>query len=304
MSLGLPDEAIAAHRRMLEGAARIDIFGVREAGEIDGVLHAPLESRNRPCLQPGRRYLVEAVVRNLRVGHHLTQGTADSNELWVDVTAKRRRSGDRAQRRHRARRRSRPLVVLCQRLCADPRTASGSTGATVRTPSWPSTTTRSRRARRRSCTTCCGYRRMSRPDHHRGGTALPQVRYDLPEVRAGRRFRGNDLPVTPWRRIACSWRSAARGRRVRSLVAGTKPAPWERWNDYGIGLLLSGEAQQSTLRQAEHAFAAGRGAGPPGWPAQSGAGVSQGGAGGRRRGRTAARGRVAPRLSDPGRAPG
>ena len=27
-----------------------------------------------------------------------------------------------------------------------------------------------------------------------------------------------------------------------------------RWNDYGIGLLLAGEARQSALRQAEHAF--------------------------------------------------
>src|SRR5690606_20838506 len=44
-------------------------------------------------------------------------------------------------------------------------------------------------------------------------------------------------------------------------VAGvTKPLPeqpkpetpaWERWNDYGIGLLLKGKAE---LRQAEHAF--------------------------------------------------
>jgi hypothetical protein len=32
--------------------------------------------------------LLEVVVRTLSLGHPLTQGTVDSNELWVDVTAK------------------------------------------------------------------------------------------------------------------------------------------------------------------------------------------------------------------------
>ena len=43
-------------------------------------------------LEPGRRYLLETVIRTLKIGHPLTQGTADSNELWMDVTLK---SGDR-----------------------------------------------------------------------------------------------------------------------------------------------------------------------------------------------------------------
>ena len=40
-----------------------------------------------PALQPGTTYLLETVVRTLKVGHPLTQGTSDSNELWLDVTA-------------------------------------------------------------------------------------------------------------------------------------------------------------------------------------------------------------------------
>ena len=39
-----------------------------------------------------------------------------------------------------------------------------------------------------------------------------------------------------------------------AVRGGDRPELWERWNDYGIGLLLAGEARQSTLRQAEHAF--------------------------------------------------
>ena len=43
-------------------------------------------------MKPGNKYLLETVLRTLKVGHHFTQGTADSNEIWLDVTVK---SGDR-----------------------------------------------------------------------------------------------------------------------------------------------------------------------------------------------------------------
>ena len=65
----------------------VDIFGLKEGGTIDGKLHAPLRPE-LPELVPGRRYLVEVVVRTLALGHPFTQGTADSNEVWVDFEAK------------------------------------------------------------------------------------------------------------------------------------------------------------------------------------------------------------------------
>ena len=37
-----------------------------------------------PELKPGQTYLVEVVIRTLGVGHPFTQGTVDSNEVWVD----------------------------------------------------------------------------------------------------------------------------------------------------------------------------------------------------------------------------
>ncbi|MGA1468348.1 MAG: multiheme c-type cytochrome, partial [Phycisphaerales bacterium] len=67
-----------------EGAIRLDLFALRKGGAIDGELVAPLRPEV-PALEPGERYLLEAVVRTLRLGHALTQGTADSNELWLDV---------------------------------------------------------------------------------------------------------------------------------------------------------------------------------------------------------------------------
>src|SRR5207249_5754393 len=69
----------------------IDLFGLKEGGTIDSPLVAPLRPE-LPKLKPGSTYLVEVVLRTLNVGHPFPQGTADSNEIWVDFEA---RSGGR-----------------------------------------------------------------------------------------------------------------------------------------------------------------------------------------------------------------
>ncbi|WP_231956510.1 multiheme c-type cytochrome [Posidoniimonas polymericola] len=84
-------DIVRAHQDFLDGVMRVDIFGVREGGEIDGQLTAPIRPA-APVLVPGNRYLVEAVIRTLKMGHLFTQGTVDSNEIWLDVVVK---SGDR-----------------------------------------------------------------------------------------------------------------------------------------------------------------------------------------------------------------
>ncbi len=78
-------EVIEAHQKFLQEITRVDIFGVKEGGTIDGKLIAPIRP-NVPKLKRGERYLLEAVIRTLKLGHPLTQGTVDSNELWVEVT--------------------------------------------------------------------------------------------------------------------------------------------------------------------------------------------------------------------------
>jgi tetratricopeptide (TPR) repeat protein len=70
----------------LQGTLRVDIFGIKEGGTIDAALAAPLRP-TVPELQPGRKYLVEVVVRTTKLGHPFTQGTVDSNEVWVDAKA-------------------------------------------------------------------------------------------------------------------------------------------------------------------------------------------------------------------------
>jgi tetratricopeptide (TPR) repeat protein len=252
-TLRLPEEAIAAHRRMLEGAARVDLFGMRETGAIDGRLHAPLD-RADLVLVPGRRYLLEAVVRNLRVGHHLTQGTADSNELWLDVSV---RAGDRLIGR------------------------SGGTGPDGAVDPWSFflnayvlTKDGARLDRRNGqdsfvalydhqiapgAATVVHYL-LRIPEDVSGpvtiDAALRYRKFDTTYLRhvQGEAFTHNDLPVITLGsdRVRVPTRRA--GAETPAIETQHGPALWERWNDYGIGLLLSGEARRSTLRQAEHAF--------------------------------------------------
>src|SRR5437763_9005367 len=82
---GQPD-IVKRHQEFLRGALRVDIFGLKAGGMIDSPLTAPLRPRI-PTLKRGQRYLVEVVLRTLKVGHPFTQGTVDSNEVWVDAQA-------------------------------------------------------------------------------------------------------------------------------------------------------------------------------------------------------------------------
>jgi tetratricopeptide (TPR) repeat protein len=87
--MDLPDWVIEEHARFNEGATRVDLFGFRRGGSIDSRLTAPVgnpEDGPTPVLTPGQIYLMEAVIRTLKLGHPLTQGTADSNELWLEAT--------------------------------------------------------------------------------------------------------------------------------------------------------------------------------------------------------------------------
>jgi tetratricopeptide (TPR) repeat protein len=84
--IGDEDDVIRLHQEFLaDNKMRVDLFAVREGGEVDGklqVLADPL-----PELEPGKSYLIETIIRNLGVGHEFTQGTVDSNEVWLHLRA-------------------------------------------------------------------------------------------------------------------------------------------------------------------------------------------------------------------------
>ncbi|HHL30986.1 MAG TPA: hypothetical protein ENJ41_00275, partial [Oceanospirillales bacterium] len=68
---------------LLPGSLSLDIFAIKADGEITGELIAPLND-DHVELQPGRRYLIETVIKTVKLGHEFTQGTADSNQVWLE----------------------------------------------------------------------------------------------------------------------------------------------------------------------------------------------------------------------------
>ena len=77
-------EIVKRHQDFLKSTLRVDIFGIKEGGAIDSPLAAPLRPVV-PALKRGHTYLLEVVLRTLKVGHPFTQGTVDSNEVWADA---------------------------------------------------------------------------------------------------------------------------------------------------------------------------------------------------------------------------
>lgn len=244
---------------------RIDIFGLKPGGRTDGELLAPLRP-TLPPLVPGQTYLVEIVVRTLAVGHHFTQGTVDSNEVWVEVIAADS-SGPFA---------SSGLV--------DRPDANGPVAADAARLAATVVDRHGRRIDRRNVqdifTAAVNHEippgaaevvhyRLTIPDEVTGPITLTaRVRYRKFDSGYTAFMEHNlvadgfgtlpPLPIvdlcedTVTLPIAGELMPAAAVTEQRSPI---KPA-WQRWNDYGIGCLLEGDFQgrRGELKQAEAAF--------------------------------------------------
>ena len=249
---GTDSSANRQREAMLRKAARVDLFGLRMGSETDAPLLAPLRPQ-LPVLSPGRTYLIEAVVRTVGMGHAFTQGTADSNEPWLEMVV---REGDRILARsggltpdgdvdpwayflnsylldrngHRIERRNaQDIFVALYNHQIPPGAAS-----------------------------VVHYRFTVPKDVHGPLTLELKLHYRKFDTRLMRHVRGasftrNDLPIVTLaedRVILPTAPDQAVPDQDRGLPA------WERWNDYGIGLLRAGNrgANRGELRQAEAAF--------------------------------------------------
>ena len=242
-------EAVEAHRRFNEGVMRVDLFGIKQGGRIDGELTAPLRPE-LPVLEPGNQYLVEVVIRTLKMGHVFTQGTSDSNEIWLDFTAK---SGGRVIGRSGGMRPEDRSV--------DPWSHFVNSFVLDRNGD------RINRRNPQDIFTPL-YTNQIPP----GAADVVHYLLDVPEdvtepitLDVRLRYRKFDTEYMQFVRADSSWRNdlpilELASDRVTLPVgqpgASEQPAVefplWQRWNDYGIGLLRkrgSGE-----LRQAEQAF--------------------------------------------------
>jgi tetratricopeptide (TPR) repeat protein len=253
LMVGLPQTGNEARLDRLKGSARVDIFGIRAGGSINGALAAPLRPE-LPSLKPGKRYLLETVVRTLTLGHQLTQGTIDSNELWVDVVV---RDGNRVIGRSGAldptgdvdpwsyfingyildrdgnrieRRNAQDIFVALYNHQIPPGAAS-----------------------------VVHYALEVPTDVVGPLTVEARLQYRKFDTRffahvKGDEFTTNHLPITT---LGADRITLPIGSRHTEITAQTTDIPkWQRWNDYGIGLLLEGNkgSSKGELRQAEAAF--------------------------------------------------
>ena len=253
--LGLPDWTLESHREFNEGVMRVDLFGLREGGRIDGELIAPLRP-DFPTLIPGSTYLLETVIRTLKMGHLFTQGTADSNQVWLDL---RVLSGDRVIGRSGGlgdgnvvdpwshfvnvymldrdgnridRRNAEDIFVPLYNHQIPPGAADSVHYRLEIPPRLSGTITLEARLQYRKFDT----------------TYMRHVIDDPAYV--------NTLPILT---LAEDRLTLAVGEAVDPavLAEASAPAPpldWQRWNDYGIGLLRKGGKTKGELRQAEEAF--------------------------------------------------
>lgn len=247
------NDIVAVHQKFLQNCVRVDLFGIKEGGNIDGALTAPL----RPAtvqLKPGQTYLLEVVLRTLTLGHPFTQGTVDSNEAWVDVNVA---SGNQIIGR------------------------SGGLGAQKAVDPWAHFVNvymldrNGNRIDRRNPQDIFtplynhqippGAARVAHyslkvPEDQRDALTvevkLQYRKFDTTYMRHvfGKDFVTNDLPITT---ISTD--------RVTFPIAGSSVQPqnppvatpdWQRWNDYGIALLIEGDSgsEKGELAQAAHAF--------------------------------------------------
>jgi tetratricopeptide (TPR) repeat protein len=260
--LGMPDWVNEAHRAFNEGVMRVDIFSLREEGQIDGKQLAPLRPEV-PALRPGQSYLLDAVIRTVKMGHLFTQGTVDSNEVWVDVQVT---SGGRVIGR------------------------SGGLGPGNEVDPWSHFANayvidrHGNRIDRRNAQDIF----LPLYNHQIPPGAADVVHYllQVPEdasapvtVEVRLQYRKfdttymkhvfgkdfvNELPIMTLAEDRLTFPLVG-GEAAVSHAPSTIPE-WQRWNDYGIGLILKGGKTKGELAQAEDAFtrveALGRADGP------------------------------------------
>jgi tetratricopeptide (TPR) repeat protein/cytochrome b subunit of formate dehydrogenase len=246
--LNMPAWVNEAQRKFLEGTVRVDIVAIRKGGAIDGELVGPIRP-NLPQLQAGETYLVEVVVRTLKLGHLFTQGTADSNEVWLDVSAMSNgRVMGRSGGMERASGEIDPWSHFVNAYVID----REGNRIDRRNPEDIFTPLYSNQIPPGAADTVHYVLHVPKDvgDTVTFSARLQYRKFDTTYMRQfqGSKFTFNDLPIT-----TIDSDSVVFGVAGTDEATGSRDIPeWQRWNDYGIGLLRKGG--QGQLRQAEEAF--------------------------------------------------
>ncbi len=255
--------AVEAHREYLKDTLRVDLFGLRRGGSIDSELVAPIG--DQASVIAGETYLIETVLRTMKLGHHFTQGTTDSNEIWVELTATQDgqvigKSGHRDEREavdpwshfvntfmldrngDRINRRNAQDIFTPLYSHQIPPGAGQSIHYRMTVPETSSAPI--------EVTAKLLYRKFDTE-------YLDYIRRDRDPERdpldLGQPGDPNDLPIIEIASDVVTLNIVGEEQAVAPEQMADETIPtWQRWNDYGIGLLLKGKAE---LKQAAQAFA-------------------------------------------------
>ena len=73
------------YEQFLKNSVTVDIVGLRKEGQLNGQF-IPTRENNSVDVKPGHTYIAEVVIRTRSVGHLFTNGTTDSNQVWLSLT--------------------------------------------------------------------------------------------------------------------------------------------------------------------------------------------------------------------------
>ncbi len=228
---GHRDQQLAVHKVMQDSIVTVDVFAL----EVNGKFYGPDEPM--PVLKPADQVKLTVVTRNRKVGHIFPEGTNDSNEPWIEVRAKDEEG----------------KTVLASGLLD----AYGHVDSTAHFFRAKLVDRHSRLIGRRDVQNWVAtiYANVvppgaARTSHYRfkvpAGAALTTLEASLHYRKFNQEFnrwvfRDRVFPEVPVQPIITMHQAV----REAGVVKQTPRPLWERWNDYGIGLLLEGDTRRA-----------------------------------------------------------
>lgn len=254
--VGIPIDKLDAHRDFLKDSLRVDIFAVRQGDRLEQEPTAPVDNHDI-VLSAGETYVLDVVLRTLTLGHKFTEGTSDSNQVWLEIKVKHKEA---------------------QILSSGTMDSDGVVDPNSHFVNAYVLDRFGNRIAERNAEDI--FTKLYDHQINPGSASVVHYRLRVPQDLSGelevtatlnyrkfdttflRAFSGdasirNELPVTVIAQdnvnisIGSAFEASARETNSTSRVE-TGVSEWIRWNDYGIGWLT--KPNNSALRQAEFAF--------------------------------------------------